>query len=258
MTFFLFGILMALVLGSFANVCIWRLPESGSLWRPGSHCRSCGKPIPWRNNIPLLSYLFLKGRCSRCRKPISLQYPIVEATSALLFAAMYWRYGRDPVLLGLGCLLSFSLLVVSVIDLRHRIIPDLFSLGLLALGATLSWANPLLGAEPLPRFLSSLLGCAAGYSVMKGIAVAARAVYRKEALGGGDVKLMAAFGALMGWRGVFSALFLGSLFGTAVMLPFLVFRRLRWGDEIPFGPFLAVGGWSVWMAYEPLMRIMLP
>jgi leader peptidase (prepilin peptidase) / N-methyltransferase len=248
--FFLF--LLGLLLGSFANVCIWRMPREESIVRPRSHCPSCGGFIPARLNVPVLSYLWLKGRCAFCRAKIPPRYPLVELLMGLLFAAQGARFAGDPVLAGLGLALSFSLVVLSFVDLDHQIIPDEFSLGLLVLGLLSSPWNASLGWDWAERLASSLVGAAAGFFLLLSIAWLGEKVFKKEAMGGGDIKLMAAVGALMGWRGVFTTLFLGSFSGTLAAGAMMLMRRLRRGDYLPFGPFLAAGAWAAWMWGEPL------
>jgi leader peptidase (prepilin peptidase)/N-methyltransferase len=244
---FLFGLLF----GSFANVCAWRIPRGESIVFPGSHCPACGRPIPWFRNIPLLSYLVLRGRCADCGVRISPQYPIVEAVCGVLFAAQGFLFPPGISLL-LGLVLSFALLTLSVIDLHHQIIPDTFSLGLLAVGlASAAWNSTLPGGWAM-RLLWSASGAALGFGFLLLLAWGGEKVFKKEAMGGGDIKLMAAVGAFMGWKGVFTTLFIGSSVGTVWVLLMMIRGRLARRDYLPFGPFLALGAWISWAGGEKL------
>ena len=156
-----------------------------------------------------------------------------------------------------GLILSFVLLVVSIIDLRHQIIPDVFSLGLLGAGLLLSPWNPLLGGGTVARVLQSVVGALAGFGVMFALAWGGEKIFKKEALGGGDIKLMAAAGAFLAWNGLFVALFVGSLAGTAAVVFLMALGRLKRGDYMPFGPFLALGSWIAWMGGERLSNLFL-
>jgi leader peptidase (prepilin peptidase)/N-methyltransferase len=242
--FFLFP--LGLLFGSFGNVCAWRIPRRESIVFPASHCPSCDAPIQWWQNVPVLSFLLLRGRCARCRAKISWQYPVVELLCGALFAAQGLRFAPGPTLV-LGLIASFCLLVLSVIDFHHQIIPDAFSLGLLAVAALASPWNEVLGDAWRERVFAGLIGAAAGYGVMLALAWGGEKVFKQEALGGGDIKLMAAVGALTGWQGIFVTLFLGSLAGTLAAVVLMARRGWKRQQYIPFGPFLALGAWSAWM-----------
>lgn len=249
--FVLFWAALGLTFGSFANAAIHRIPRGKSLWSPRSACPRCGHSLPWHENIPLLSYALLRGRCARCREPISPRYPAVELLSAALFLTLYWRDGNRPVLLLMGGILTVILLIIAFIDFEHQVIPDVLSLGLLGAGLASSPANGLLGATLPARAVASLLGAAVGFGLMAVVAWAGRAVWKKEALGGGDIKLMAAVGSFMGWTGVLQTLFWGSVLGAAWVLVLAVARRVRRGSYVPFGPFLAAATWLVWTRLLP-------
>ncbi len=247
-----------LIFGSFANVCIWRIPRGEEVVRTPSHCPECGAAVRWFENIPILSYLALGGRCRVCRKPISLRYPIVELISGILFLALFLNYGLAPRL-PLALIFSWSLLVISFIDLRHYIIPDAISLPGLVIGlaaASLATAgipiflDPLTpplaglagGGSFLPPILESLLGSALGGGFLVAAAWAGKLAFRQEAMGGGDIKLAAMIGAFLGWKAtafsLFSAFLAGSLAGAALILLGKVRARRA---LVPFGPFLALG-----------------
>jgi leader peptidase (prepilin peptidase) / N-methyltransferase len=221
---------LGLCFGSFLNVCILRLPHDQSLLTPPSTCPRCRQLIAWYDNIPVVSWLVLRGRCRRCGAPISAQYPLIEAVVALLWVGAVLRYGVD-VRAASAALLATVLLGIAVTDARHYLIPDEFTWGGLVVGLALSLAG---GA---PGFLAALLGAAVGFSLLYVIALAGRWAFKEEAMGGGDIKMMAMVGAFVGWKGVLLTILLGALLGSIVFLP-LSFRRKR---LVPFGVFLAVG-----------------
>jgi leader peptidase (prepilin peptidase)/N-methyltransferase len=234
-----------LILGSFFNVLMWRLPRHESIVRPSSHCPRCSRPIrPWEN-IPVISFLALRGKCAGCRQPISPVYPLIElatAAAALLLwqsmAASHLSSWPHNTHLALQCLTLLLMIPITVIDLRHMIIPDAITLPLL--GASL--AASLLPGDTTP--LRSLLGCVAGGGTLYGIGFVGKIIFRKgDAMGGGDIKLLAAVGALWGPKIALLTIFFGSLAGTAAALPLILFRRLGRDHRIPFGPCLALGLW---------------
>jgi len=219
-----------LVLGSFLNVVIARLPERRSLWAPRSACPGCGAAIAWYDNVPLLSFVLLRGRCRACAMPIPWRYPLVEATTAALLALAWVEFGPTLEFVVAGALLT-ALIVITAIDLRHQIIPDAITLpgivaGVVANVAThhLSWAEVA-------------LGIALGGGVFFVIIVASRG-----GMGAGDMKLGAMLGAFLGWKIALFGLMVGVVVGGAwaVILMALGVRGRK--DAIPFGPFLAVGG----------------
>jgi leader peptidase (prepilin peptidase)/N-methyltransferase len=218
------------VVGSFLNVVIHRLPRGESLSFPPSRCPRCGTKIrPW-NNIPLLSYAFLRGRCRDCRERISLRYPLVEGLTALLAAGLWLKYGAVPSLIAhfvFGC----GLIAVTFIDIDHMIIPDSLSLGGIVVGVALSLLTPVGWAD-------SLIGVAVGGGSLLLVYFAYLAVTRREGMGLGDVKILAAIGAFLGWRAVLFTIFVSSVVGAVVGGAVVGFRLRR---AIPFGAFLAFG-----------------
>ncbi|MDA8168937.1 MAG: prepilin peptidase [Nitrospiraceae bacterium] len=234
---YVFSAVLGLVTGSFANVCIYRLPREKSVVTPPSSCPSCGKQIkPW-DNIPLLSYLFLRGRCRACGQPISPRYPLVEALNGLLYFLVAYRYGLTPATL-FYFVFATALVIITFIDLDFQIIPDEITLpGILLgiLGAWLILPDPfrLLGGMGLK---TSLIGAATGFGLYYIIAVASRG-----GMGGGDIKMMAMVGAVLGWKGVLLTTFAGSLLGSAVGLYLMIAKGKGRKTKIPFGPFLALG-----------------
>ena len=221
---------VGLCVGSFLNVCIVRLPNNLSIVRPPSACPRCKHPIEWRDNIPLLSWLFLKGRCRWCGEPISPQYPIVEAAVGAGWLAAVLAYGLTLRALE-GALFGTILLGIAVTDARHYLIPDEYTWGGLVLGLALSLASGVDG------FLHAVLGAAVGFGLLYAVARAGEWVFKEEAMGGGDIKMMAMVGAFVGWKGVLLTVFLGALLGSLVFVP-LSLRKKR---LVPFGVFLAVG-----------------
>jgi len=221
---------VGLCFGSFLNVCILRLPHEQSLVRPPSTCPKCLQPIAWRDNIPVVSWLLLRGRCRRCGAPISIQYPIIEAVAGLLWIGSVLLYGPGVHALA-AAVLGTLLIGIAITDARHFIIPDEFTWGGVVLGLALSLAG---GA---PGFVNALIGAATGFGLLWIVAQAGHWAFKEEAMGGGDIKMMAMVGSFVGWKGVLVTLLLGALLGSIVFVP-LSFRRKR---LVPFGVFLAVG-----------------
>ncbi|OQX10174.1 MAG: prepilin peptidase [Desulfobulbaceae bacterium A2] len=223
------------IIGSFLNVVILRLPEEGeSIVFPASRCPVCKTPLAWYDNIPLLSFLLLRGRCRSCRVRISWQYPLVELAMALLSMALVLRFDLSLALLR-GLIFCAALLAVSVIDLRLQIIPDRISLPGIVLGLLFA----LVTAEPGWR--SSAIGILAGGGSLYLIAWGYHALTGRDGMGGGDIKLLAMIGGFLGWQSLLFVLFASSLLGSLVGLA-CMWRQGRGGlTRIPFGPFLALG-----------------
>src|ERR1043166_911485 len=222
------------IIGSFLNVCIRRVPAGQSIAYPPSHCPRCGAPIRSWDNIPLLSYLLLRGRCRACGAGIALRYPIVEALTAVRFVRLFHRFGFSPAF-GVYAVFVAALIVVSVIDLDHQIIPDVISLPGIVVGVACS----ALGTEA--GIVDSLIGVLLGGGILYAVAVGYHAVTGREGMGGGDIKLLAMIGAFLGWRGVLVTLVIGSLTGAVSGLTLIITRGADSRVPIPFGPFLALG-----------------
>ena len=231
----LFLFLFGLIVGSFCNVLIYRLPAGESIITPGSHCRACATPIaPW-DNIPLLSYLLLAGRCRRCGEHISPRYPCVEVASGALYVLLWFKYGLTPALMVYAVLISI-LLVVAFIDFDHAIIPNRITYPGMLLGLGFSvWAGPI---RPLwgSAFLASLVGLVAG-----GLFLYLVALISKGGMGGGDIKLIAMIGAFVGWQGALFTIFVGACIGSLVGITLMLLGQKGRKDKIPFGPYLALG-----------------
>lgn len=220
--------LFGAVIGSFLNVLIVRLPQDQSIVSPRSRCPRCGHTIAWYDNVPILSWLALRGRCRHCRQRISIQYPLVEAAVAALWSAAFWHYGGGLTALT-GAIFGTILLGIAVTDARHYLIPDEYTWGGLALGLILAFRGGWGG------LWQALLGAGVGFALLYLIAWAGERVFKEEAMGGGDIKMMTMVGVYLGWKGVLLTLFGGALLGTLVFLP-LSLRRRR---LVPFGVFLA-------------------
>ena len=227
--------ILGLVVGSFLNVVIARLPAGGSLWRPGSSCPTCGAAIAWHDNIPVLSFVLLRGRCRACRAAISWHYPAVELATAGLFALAYGRFGLTAEF-GLAAALLAALVAITVIDLQHQVIPDAITLPGVVVGFV---ANFVLGRI---GWLDSVLGILVGGGIFWVVLQGSLVVLGQEGMGGGDVKLGAMLGAFLGWQATLVAVFLAVVAGGLVALALLSLGRARRKDPIPFGPFLAAAG----------------
>lgn len=228
-------------IGSFLNVCITRLPRGESILFPASRCRACDTQLPGWANIPLLSYILLRARCTYCRAPISLRYFLVELCTAVLAVTLYDRFGPGP-LFCVYLVFVAALVVAAFIDLEAGIIPDVISVSGIALGFVLSWTAPALLIQGFPSPLSSLLGALFGGGFLSAVAWGYRALTGRDGMGGGDVKLLAMIGAFVGWNGIpgtlFSAALMGSLWGLGLMA---VKRGISSTYPLPFAPFLSLG-----------------
>lgn len=234
---FAFGLLF----GSFLNVCIARLPKDESIVFPASRCPKCRAPIKFYDNIPLLSYLILGGRCRSCRAPISFKYPFIELLTGAVTALLVFKWWGSPAWLGVSLLSAYVLIVVSVIDFETMLISDAFSLALFILGLAGSYSNPYFTGGWAERLASSAIGAAAGGGFIWGLALVGRKIYKKDAVGEGDIFLMGGIGALCGWQGVFTAVIMASFFGSVYGISMLLLKRADRMSHMPFGPFLALG-----------------
>lgn len=234
MVFYLLAGLLGLVLGSFFNVCIYRLPREESIVWPGSHCPRCRHALAPLDNIPLVSFLLLKGSCRYCRQPISTRYPLVEFLMSALMVALAWRFGFSWSFLQ-GAVLAGALLVVTFIDLDHQIIPDVISIPGLVVGLGLSW---LTGN---PGWKSSLIGLLVGGGLLYLLAAGYELLTKREGMGGGDIKLLAMIGAFLGWTGVLVTVMLAAVIGSLLGIALILFWKKGRTHALPFGPFLSLG-----------------
>ena len=226
--------------GSFLNVCIYRIPIGKSILSPASSCPSCGLKIRFYDNIPVLSYILLRARCRHCREPISFQYPLVEILTSVSGVFLFRRFGLSAWLFVYALFIS-SLIVVTFIDLSHRIIPDVITLPGIVMGTVFS----ALMTYPFfyPGVVSSLAGIAAGGGIVFVISSLYYLASGQAGMGGGDVKLLAMVGAFLGWKGVFFTLFSGAFVGAAIGLSLMVFWGKKSKYALPFGPFLSLGAY---------------
>lgn len=263
--------LLGLLIGSFLNVVIYRvplmmerawmhdfanqlredvkLPPAITLALPGSACRSCGHKIRWYENVPVVSYLCLRGKCAGCSSKISLRYPLVEITTAVLFSLIAWKFGPLPVVL-FWALFAAALIALAGIDWDTTLLPDDITLPLLWAGvmaAAMGWTVPLLDA---------VTGAAVGYLILWTVYWAFKLLTGKEGMGYGDFKLLAALGAGLGWQAIVPILIGAGMLGTIGGLWMKFQSELRDGKYVPFGPFLAVAGISVmFMKGTPLEKL---
>jgi len=259
--------------GSFLNVCILRIPQGESVVRPRSHCRSCGTPVAWHDNIPVLSWFVLRGRARCCGKPFSARYPVIEALTAAFFAACWLVFAQAPAAPSpakavCGMVFGCALICAAFIDIDHFKIPDVFTVGLAALGIVFSVLVPALHGQTDPHAIFAVKALRSGLLALEGmfigsalllwIALVAETLLRKEAMGFGDVTFLGAIGAFCGWQGAVTAIFGGAILGTVWVAGLAVFGKvarkkilmkpldeggapaeLGMSAHVPFGPMLA-------------------
>jgi leader peptidase (prepilin peptidase)/N-methyltransferase len=225
--------IFGLLIGSFLNVVIHRVPRKESLVSPGSRCPKCGYVLRWYDNIPVVSYAMLGGRCRRCHAPISIRYPLVELITAIVFVAHYFVFGWTP-LLAVRLLFGASLVALFAIDLEHHLLPDVITLPGLAVGLVASLFLP-------PGIVESLIGTLIGGGVLWLIGEAYYRYSGEEGMGGGDVKMLAMIGAFLGWKLVLVTLVLSSVLGSVLGLAIIAVKRGGMKYALPFGTFLALG-----------------
>jgi leader peptidase (prepilin peptidase)/N-methyltransferase len=225
---------VGLCVGSFLNVCIHRIPTARSIVTPGSMCPACGTPIRYHDNVPVLAYLWLGGKCRHCRSPISIRYPLIELLTAAMALGLFLKYGLTTETL-VYFVFASVLIVVAFIDIDHRIIPDRISLP----GILVFFLAAL--AIPSMNWMDALLGIVIGGGSLFMVAAGYHLLTRKDGMGGGDIKLLAMIGALIGWKGVLFTIFVSSAVGTLAGLTIMAFTRQSMKLAVPFGPFLAIG-----------------
>lgn len=232
--FFIFAFVFGAVVGSFLNVCICRLPRDESVVSPPSHCPSCDYRIRWYDNIPLVSYLLLGGKCRGCHTKISIQYPLVELLNGLLCLALFFRFGPTLAFCALFIFCS-ALVVITFIDIEHQIIPDEISLSGIVIGFVFSFFLRGHG------WLNSLLGILLGGGSLLLVAYVYQWLTGKEGMGGGDIKLLAMMGAFLGWKSIPFIIFASSLVGSVIGVSLMLIQKKDSKLTIPFGPYLAFG-----------------
>ncbi len=221
-------------IGSFLNVCIARIPRADSLISPGSNCPACHHPIRFYDNIPILSYIWLRGKCRHCSQPISLRYPMVEALTGLMAAVVIIYFGLSVDAL-IYFILICAFIIVIYIDLDHQIIPDSISLPGIPIGFAASFFLDRLS------YIDSIIGILLGGGLLFAIAWGYYLITRKEGMGGGDIKLLAMIGAFLGWQGVCFTIFVASVTGTLIGVLLMLLARKDLKFALPFGPFLSIG-----------------
>jgi leader peptidase (prepilin peptidase)/N-methyltransferase len=237
--------IFGLAVGSFLNVCIFRLPRQLSVTRPRSRCTTCDRTLAWYENIPVLSWLVLRGRCRTCGERISIAYPLVELVTAALFVAGYQIYGWTPLLaarLAFAC----AMVVLFVIDLRHHILPNVITVPGIVIGFVLSLALP-------PGWRDSLIGLVAGGGVLFAIAEGYYRLRGIEGLGMGDVKMLSMIGAFLGWKLMLVTLILASFAGSVIGVGIIALGRGDMKAALPFGTFLAVGALTAAVFGDPIV-----
>jgi leader peptidase (prepilin peptidase)/N-methyltransferase len=228
------SIIFGALVGSFLNVCIFRLPKEESIIWPGSHCPHCNKPIKFYDNIPLISYLLLWGKCRYCKKTISFQYPLIEGITALSSLCLFIKFGPSLSYLFFFAFVA-ALIVITVIDLYHKIIPDVISLPGIGLGLIASLILPQIA------FFNSLIGVLLGGGSLFIVGTLYQWIFKREGMGGGDVKLLAMIGGFLGWKAVILTILLSSLIGSITGILIMVLKGKDFKYAIPFGPFLSLG-----------------
>lgn len=225
-------------IGSFLNVCIYRLPREQSVVSPGSRCPHCARPIAGYDNIPLVSFLLLRGACRRCHKPISWRYPLIELVTGMALAGVVFKFGFGALSAAYGAFIC-ALIAASIIDLEFQIIPDEISLGGLVVGLGLSILVPSLHgtSSRLWALASSVIGLLVGGGLLYATGLLGDFLFRKESMGGGDIKLLAMAGTILGWKLVVMAFFLAPMLALLPGLFVLIFKR---SHVIPYGPFLSL------------------
>lgn len=230
------------VIGSFMNVCIYRLPRNLSIISPSSRCPSCQSPVRPYDNIPIISYMILKGRCRDCGTPISFRYPLVESLNAIMYTLIIWRFGLGWHIPFMFAFIS-GLIVITFIDLDFQIIPDSITLTGIPIGliaSTITIPDPFSREHPV-GFINSLIGIVSGGGLFYLIAILGEKAFGQEAMGGGDIKLMAMVGSFLGWKSIILTTFAASLTGSVVGIMYMIIKGKGRGMKIPFGPFLALG-----------------
>ena len=233
-----FSFIFGTFVGSFLNVCIFRLPAHQSVVTPSSHCLSCKHPIAFYDNIPLISFIILRGKCRKCKAAISYQYPLVELLSGFLSLIFVIKCGFLSLDYFVYFLFSAALLVITVIDIQHQIIPDIISLPGIAVGLVISFFVPHL------TFLDSLIGAVAGGGILLLVAGGYYLFTKREGMGLGDVKLLAMMGAFLGWKSILFIIMVASFSGTLVGITVMLLQKRDRRYAIPFGPFLSLGALS--------------
>ena len=237
--FYFAAFVLGCIWGSFSNVCIYRLPNDQSVVKGRSFCTSCKEQIKWYDNIPFLSFIFLKGKCRRCGNKISSQYFLVEFVSAISFIIVYHLYGISITTL-LLIILSIFFIIIFFIDLKHFIIPNELTFPLMLIGFVKSF-EPNLNQTIFPNYINSLIGGVFGYLIIWLIIFFYKKVRKKEGMGLGDAKLMAVVGFWFGWASIPFTIFISSFVALIFSIPSLIKKNKNMATQIPFGPYIIIG-----------------
>ena len=250
---FIFVLVLGALWGSFANVCIYRLPLEKRVSSGRSFCPKCNKIITWKDNVPIISFLFLKGKCRNCNKKISSQYLTVEVISILLFLSIYYLYGISITTL-LLMILGLSFLIIFFIDFKHYIIPNVLTFSMMLLGFIKSFVPDL---HPMfPNYLNSLIGGIFGYGIIWSIIFFYKQVRKKEGMGLGDAKLLSAIGFWFGWFSIPFVIFLSSIIALLSVTPSLINKSKKFSSQIPFGPYIILAT-LIYLIFESNIRLII-
>ena len=248
---FVFVIVLGALWGSFANVCIYRLPLEKGVVSGRSFCPNCNNLITWKDNIPVISFLLLNGKCRKCKKKISSQYLLVETISILFFLIIYFLYGISLTTL-LFLILSLNFLIIFFIDFKHYIIPNVLTFSMMFLGFVKSFVPDL---HPMfPNYLNSLIGGIFGYGIIWSIIFFYKQVRKKEGMGLGDAKLLSAIGFWFGWFSIPFVIFLSSIIALLSVAPSLINKSRKFSSQIPFGPYIIVAT-LIYLTFESKIRL---
>ena len=229
---------MAGLWGSFANVCIYRLPLNKGVVSGRSYCPNCKKKIAWYDNIPIISYLLILAKCRKCKKKISFQYPLVELITIITFLTIYFIYGVSMTTI-LLVILFLTFIIIFFIDLKHFIIPNSLTISMMVLGFFKSFDQNL--NSLFPNYLNSLLGGILGYGIIWSIIFFYKLIRNKEGMGLGDAKLLSAIGFWFGWIAIPFVIFSSSIIALITVIPSLLNKSKKLSSEIPFGPYIIIG-----------------
>jgi len=271
--FALFSTFFGACVGSFLNVCIHRIPRDESVVKPRSHCPHCNIMIPWYLNIPVLSWLALRGKCAQCKGRIAFRYTLVELLTAMLFLAVYMAWAM-PTQMPVQPIAKFALVPIywlilsgfvlgAFVDFEHFIIPDSVTIGGMIVGPVLSALYPVLHGQEIwwRGLMSSSIGLLAGFGILFAIAEIGTWAFKKEAMGFGDVKLMGAIGAFLGWKAVLFTVFASATLGSIVGIALMLSGKAEKQSQIPFGPYICAGAtiWMFWgqQIFESYMKLVM-
>ena len=249
--------ILGAIIGSFLNVCIYRLPKNQSILTPASYCPHCKRPILWFDNIPILSYLTLKGRCRFCKEKISARYFLVEVISAFMFLSFYTHFNEFNPLFLIYIILGCGLVVSTFIDIEHKIIPDEITIYGLFAGFIISMIYPSLhnANSWISSGIDSLLGILTGGVTIYLAGFLGNIIFRKESMGAGDVKLLAMVGAFLGWQLTLLVFFVAPIFGASVGI---IVKLKTKQDIIPYGPFLSLATFIVILFGDKIINLFVP